>query len=69
MKKQSPSPVFVNRRELLKQAGAAALVSAMVSAASSFAPTPSENVAPRTRNTFDFGWKWGVCATSATNPC
>jgi beta-galactosidase len=58
MKKHSPSTISVNRRELLKQVGAAALVSAMGSAGSSFALTPAEGVAPRIREGFDFGWKF-----------
>src|SRR6266851_3650414 len=58
MKKHSPSPVSVNRRELLKQAGAAALVSAIGAARSSLALTPSDGATPRIRETFDFGWKF-----------
>jgi beta-galactosidase len=58
MNKHSPSPVSLNRRELLKQVGAAALVSAVGSAGSSFALPPSDVVAPRIRESFDFGWKF-----------
>ena len=58
MKKHSPSPASVNRRELLKQAGAAALVSAIGAARSSLALTPSDGATPRIRETFDFGWKF-----------
>jgi beta-galactosidase len=58
MKKHSRSPVSVNRRELLKQAGVAALVSTIGAARSSFALTPSDGAAPRIRETFDFGWKF-----------
>ncbi len=58
MKKNSLSPVSVNRRELLKQVGAATLVSAIGAARSSFSLPASDDPAPRIRATFDFGWKF-----------
>src|SRR5260370_2210643 len=58
MKKHSLSPVSVNRRELFKQVGAAALVSAIGAARSSFSLPASDDPAPRSRATFDFGWKF-----------
>jgi beta-galactosidase len=58
MKKHSPSPGSMNRRELLKQVGAAAVISAIGSSHSNFAQAPSGNVAPRIRESFDFGWKF-----------
>ena len=50
--------VAVNRRELLKQAGAAALVSAMSPAGSIFAMADVGSNPPRIRESFDFGWKF-----------
>jgi beta-galactosidase len=58
MKNHSSAPESVSRRELLKQAGAVALVSAVHSAGSSFAFPPNESDAPRIRESFDFGWKF-----------
>src|SRR5258708_17859285 len=58
MKKNSLSPVSVNRRELLKQVGAATLVSAIGAARSSLSLPASDDPAPRIRATFDFGWKF-----------
>jgi beta-galactosidase len=58
MKNHSSAPDSVSRRELLKQAGAVALVSAVHSAGSSFAFPPNESDAPRIRESFDFGWKF-----------
>ena len=58
MKRHIPSAVTVNRRELIKRAGMAALVSAIDSTGSGFALTPSDAVAPRIRESFDFGWKF-----------
>jgi beta-galactosidase len=58
MKKHSSSPVSLNRRELLKQVGAAAVISALGSDHSSFALPPADNVVPRIRESFDFGWKF-----------
>ncbi len=58
MKNKIVGPVAVNRRELLKQAGAAALVSAIGPVGSSFAIAPAESDPPRTRESFDFGWKF-----------
>src|SRR5260370_40369681 len=58
MKKHSLSPVSVNRRELFKQVGAAALVSAIGAARSSFSLPASDDPGPRIRATFDFGWKF-----------
>jgi beta-galactosidase len=48
----------VKRRELLKQFGAAALLSAFDSRGSSFALAPPDVAAPRIRESFDFGWKF-----------
>jgi beta-galactosidase len=58
MNNDSSAPDAVSRRELLKQAGAVALVSAVHSAGSSFAFVPNESDAPRIRESFDFGWKF-----------
>ncbi|MFI5096474.1 MAG: glycoside hydrolase family 2 TIM barrel-domain containing protein [Candidatus Acidiferrales bacterium] len=58
MKRRIPSAVTVNRRELIKQVGMVALVSAMDSTGSGFALASSDGIAPRIRETFDFGWKF-----------
>ena len=58
IKNRSPWEVALNRRELLKQAGVAALVSAMGPAGSSFALAPAESDPPRIRGSFDFGWRF-----------
>ncbi len=58
MKRHIPSAVTVNRRELIKQVSMAALVSAIGSKGSGFALSPSDGVAPRLRESFDFGWKF-----------
>jgi beta-galactosidase len=58
MKNHSLGEVAVNRRELLKQAGAAALVSAMGSTGSIFAMAEAENNPPRIRESFDLGWRF-----------
>ena len=58
MKNHSLCEVAVNRRELLKQAGAAALVSAMGSTGSIFAMVGSENNPPRICESFDLGWRF-----------
>ncbi len=55
---RSPWGNAVDRRELLKQAGAAALISALAPANSLFANGPAENPSPRIRESFDFGWKF-----------
>jgi beta-galactosidase len=59
MNSHSSAPDSLSRRELLKQAGAVALVSAVDTAGSSFAFAPNESDAPRIRESFDFGWKFG----------
>jgi beta-galactosidase len=58
MNKHSSAPVSVSRRELLKQAGAVALVSTLATAGSTFAKALDEREAPRIRESFDFGWKF-----------
>src|SRR5208283_859949 len=58
MKRHISSAVAVNRRDLIKQVSMAALVSAIGSTRSGFALTPFDGVAPRVRESFDFGWKF-----------
>jgi beta-galactosidase len=49
----------LSRRQLLKGASAAALVSASSFAGVGFAQSPAESVAPRIRENFDLDWKFG----------
>jgi beta-galactosidase len=61
MAKERSPQVALTRRELLKgAAGAAALASTFAPFSTGLERTLPENAGPRTRNTFDFGWKFSA---------
>jgi beta-galactosidase len=59
MKEANPPCGSLNRRELLKGVvGTAALVSVLPAIGSAFAESRTEDLAPRVRESFDFGWRF-----------